>query len=126
MRNSVVRALVVTNMYPTPARPALGNFVRDQVLELRRIDDLDVQLHAFGPGPRSLIRAGIDLRRRFAGERFDVVHAHFGLTAWPALAVDAGKRVVTLHGNDVYHPRSRRVTAAALGRMDLIGTPTTG
>ncbi|MDX6679958.1 MAG: hypothetical protein QOE31_4010 [Solirubrobacteraceae bacterium] len=126
VRNSVIRALVVTNMYPTRARPALGNFVRDQVLALQRIDDLDVELHAFGPGPRSLVRAGFDLRRRFAGRRFDVVHAHFGLTAWPALAVDAGKRLVTLHGNDVYHPRSRRITAAVLGRMDLIGTPTPG
>jgi glycosyltransferase involved in cell wall biosynthesis len=122
----VLRALVVTNMYPSPGRPALGGFVRDQVRELQRIDDLDVQLHAFGPGPRNLLRAGFDLRRRFAGERFDVVHAHFGLTAWPALAVAAGKRLVTLHGNDVYHPRSRRITAAVLGRMDLIGTPSPG
>ena len=122
----MLRALVVTNMYPSPARPALGGFVRDQVRALQRIDDLDVQLHAFGPGPRSLLRAGLDLRRRFAGERFDVVHAHFGLTAWPALAVAADKRLVTLHGNDVYHPRSRRITAAVLGRMDLVGTPSPG
>ena len=34
---------------------------------------------------------------------FDVVHAHFGLTAWPALAVPRAKRVVTLHGTDVRH-----------------------
>jgi len=123
----VVRALVVTNMYPSPARPALGAFVRDQVRALRRIDDLDVELHAFAPGgPRSYARAARDLRRRFAGRRFDVVHAHFGLTAWPALAVDAGKRVVTLHGNDLYHPRSRRITTAVLRTMDLVGTPTPG
>ena len=122
----MLRALVVTNMYPSPARPALGGFVRDQVLALQAIDGLDVQLHAFDPGPRNLARAVVDVRRRFAGERFDVVHAHFGLTAWPALAVAADKRVVTLHGNDVYHPRSRRITAAALGRMDLIGTPSPG
>ena len=122
----MIRALVVTNMRPSPDRPALGSFVRDQVQALRRIDDLDVQSYDFPPGPRSLVRAGIDLRTRFAGERFDVVHAHFGLTAWPALAVDAGKRVLTLHGNDVYHPRTRRMTAAVLGRMDLIGTPSPG
>jgi glycosyltransferase involved in cell wall biosynthesis len=126
LRLHVLRALVVTNMYPSPARPALGGFVRDQVRELQRIEDLDVQVHAFGPGPRSLLRAGADLRRRFGGERFDVVHAHFGLTAWPALVVAADKRLVTLHGNDVYHPRSRRITAAALGRMDLVGTPSAG
>lgn len=122
-----MRALVVTNMYPSPTRPALGGFVRDQVEALRQIDDLDVELHAFAPGgPRSYARAARGLRRRFSDERFDVVHAHFGLTAWPALTVAASKRVVTLHGNDIYHPRSRRITTAALGRMDLVGTPTPG
>jgi teichuronic acid biosynthesis glycosyltransferase TuaC len=124
VRNLDMRALVVSNMYPSPSRPALGGFVRDQVRALRRIDGLDVEVHAFAPGPRSLLRAGIDLRRRFGDERFDVVHAHFGLTAWPALAVNARKRVVTLHGNDLYHPRSRRITTAVLPRMDLVGTPT--
>ncbi len=127
VRNLGMRALVVTNMYPTPARPALGGFVRDQVEALRRIDDLDVELHAFDPGGASTyLRAARDLRRRFKGRRFDVVHAHFGLTAWPALAVSAGKRVVTLHGNDLYHPRSRAITTRVLRRMDLVGTPTPG
>jgi len=122
-----MRALVVTNMYPSSARPALGGFVRDQVEALRRLDGLDVELFAFAPGgSRSYLRAARDLRRRFEGRRFDVVHAHFGLTAWPALAVDAAKRLVTLHGNDIYHPRSRRLTTAVLGRMDLVGTPTAG
>jgi glycosyltransferase involved in cell wall biosynthesis len=126
VRNPGMRALVVTNMYPSPERPALGGFVRDQVEALRRIEDLDVELHAFAPGGiGSYARAARDLKRRFAGERFDVVHAHFGLTAWPALTVTAGKRLVTLHGNDLYHPRSRAITTPVLRRMDLVGTPTT-
>lgn len=112
-------------MYPSPARPALGSFVRDQVRALQRIDGLDVQLHAFAPGgARSYLRAARELRRRYAGETFDVVHAHFGLTAWPALAVAARHRLVTLHGNDLHHPRSRPITTAVLGRMDLVGAPT--
>ena len=53
-----VRVLVVTNMYPTPERPALGPFVRDQVEALRRRDDLEVELFAFGPGPRALVARG--------------------------------------------------------------------
>src|ERR1700710_1643520 len=119
-----MRALVVTNMYPSPARPALGGFVRDQVEALRRIDGLDVELHAFAPGgASSYVRAARELKRRFKGQRFDIVHAHFGLTAWPALAVDAAKRLVTLHGNDVYHPRSRRVTAALLRPPDPLRPP---
>jgi glycosyltransferase involved in cell wall biosynthesis len=120
-----MRALVVTNMYPSAARPALGSFVRDQVRALQDIAGLDVELHAFAPGGiRSYARAARDMRARFKGRRFDIVHAHFGLTAWPALAVDGGHRLVTLHGNDLYHPRSRPITTAVLGRMDLVGTPT--
>jgi teichuronic acid biosynthesis glycosyltransferase TuaC len=119
-----MRALVVTNMYPSADRPALGSFVRDQVQALQRIDGLDVSVHAFAPGgARSYARAARDMRRRYAGEIYDVVHAHFGLTAWPALAVRARHRVLTLHGNDLHDPRSRRITSAVLGRMDLVATP---
>jgi teichuronic acid biosynthesis glycosyltransferase TuaC len=109
-----VRALVVTNMYPTPERPALGSFVRDQVEALRRRDDVQLELFAFAPGLRSYPAAARELRRRFRGERFDVVHAHFGLTAWPAVAARLGPVVVTLHGNDLFHPRSNRLTRAIL------------
>jgi teichuronic acid biosynthesis glycosyltransferase TuaC len=42
------------------------------------------------------------------------VHAHFGLVAWPALVAHLGPVVVTLHGNDLFHPRSNRITRAAL------------
>jgi teichuronic acid biosynthesis glycosyltransferase TuaC len=108
---------VVTNMYPTAERPALGPFVRDQVEALRRRPDLDVELYAFGPGPRALARAAVGLRRRYGTRpprRFDIVHAHFGLTAWPALLARLGPVVVTLHGNDLLVRRSYLATRAAL------------
>ena len=109
-----MRVLVVTNMYPSRERPWLGPFVRDQVEAFRRRDDLEVELFAFPPGPRALIRAAATLRRRYHGQRFDVVHAHFGLTAWPALLARLGPVVVTLHGNDLLVRRSYVVTRAAL------------
>ncbi len=109
-----VRVLVVTNLYPSRERPALGPFVRDQVEAFRRRPDLDVELFAFAPGPRALAGAAARLRRRFKGERFDIVHAHFGLTAWPALLARLGPVVVTLHGNDLLVRRSYLVTRAAL------------
>jgi teichuronic acid biosynthesis glycosyltransferase TuaC len=109
-----VRVLVVTNMYPTPERPALGPFVRDQVEALRRRPDLEVELFAFPPGPKALARAAGRLRRRFRGQRFDIVHAHFGLTAWPALLARLGPVAVTLHGNDLLVRRSYLATRAAL------------
>ena len=109
-----MRVLVVTNLYPSRERPALGPFVRDQVEAFRRRPDLDVELFAFPPGPRALLGAAARLRRRFKGERFDIVHAHFGLTAWPALLSRLGPVVVTLHGNDLLVRRSYLVTRAAL------------
>jgi len=117
-----MRALVVTNMYPTAARPALGRFVHDQVEALRRIDGVEVELFAFPPGLRSYPRAALELRRRHGGERFDVIHAHFGLTAWPALALRGAPHVVTFHGTDLAHPRSGRLSRAVVGRVELAAT----
>jgi teichuronic acid biosynthesis glycosyltransferase TuaC len=102
-------------MAPAAADPARGAFVRTQVAALRRAAGADVELYEFRPG--DYLRAARDLR----GMRgFDVFHAHFGLTAWPALAVRGARRAVTLHGTDVRHPRSWQITRAALGRMDLV------
>jgi len=113
-----MRALIVTSMWPGPEAPARGSFVRDQVDALRRLPGVDVEVFAFPP--KGYAGAARDLRRRYRSERFDVVHAHFGLTAWPALAVRHATRVVTLHGTDLRHPRSRRITSAALPRYDLV------
>ena len=110
-------------MYPTPERPALGSFVRDQVEALRALPELDVELFAFAPGwAGAYVDAARQLRRRYRGEHFDVVHAHYGLTAWPALAAPGNYHAVTLHGTDLSHPRSRAITVAALRRMDLVAT----
>ncbi len=120
---------MVSNMLPDAAHPERGRFVRDQVAALRRLDGLEVELHEFAPGARALAGAALELRRRYAGgamlargapPRFDVVHAHFGLTAWPALAVPARVRALTVHGTDVRHPRTRAATAAVLPLIDLL------
>ena len=118
-----MRALIVTNMYPSEARPALGSFVADQVAALRRTGEAEIEVFGFDPGgPGAYARATRALgAMRARRDRFDVVHAHFGLTAWPALAAPARARVVSLHGTDLVHPRSRRVTLAALPTQDLVG-----
>ncbi len=117
-----MRALVVTNMYPSEAEPALGSFVRDQVEALRQLPDVDVEVFAFRAGGASYLRAAAELRRRHGREAFDVVHAHFGLSAWTALAGPRAPLVVTLHGTDVRHPRSGPTSLAALGLVTLPAT----
>jgi teichuronic acid biosynthesis glycosyltransferase TuaC len=116
-----MRALIVTNMYPSAARPAFGSFVRDQVDALRRIDGVDVDVFSFAPGGVAAYAKGAaELRRRHRSDGFDVVHAHFGLTAWPAFAARGSVHAVTLHGTDLAHPRSRAITTAALPFLDLV------
>ncbi|MBO9531945.1 MAG: glycosyltransferase family 4 protein [Solirubrobacteraceae bacterium] len=115
-----MRALIVSNMWPTAERPALGTFVRDQVEALRRRGDVELELATFPPGGINYLRAVPALRRL---GRFDVVHAHFGLTALPALASRGEIHGVTLHGTDLISPRSRRVTTALLPRYDVVGVP---
>ena len=95
----------------------------DQVAALRELPGIDVEVHEFAPGSAgAYLSAAATLRRRFRGSRFDVVHAHFGLTAWPAMAVRARAHAVTLHGTDLEHPRSRVLTLAALPWLDLVAT----
>jgi glycosyltransferase involved in cell wall biosynthesis len=115
-----MRALVVSNLLPDAASPGRGVFVRDQVAALRELGNVEVTHFEFPPGPPALAAAALTLRRRYRHARFDVVHAHFGLSAWPALAVPARARVLTVHGTDVRHPRTGRLTAAVAGRMTLL------
>lgn len=108
-------------MRPAPDDPARGIFVRDQVAALRRLPGVDVELFAFrSNGAAAYRHAAGELRRRYGGERFDVIHAHFGLTLWPALALRGARHAVTLHGTDLVHPRSRAITLAALPFADLV------
>jgi teichuronic acid biosynthesis glycosyltransferase TuaC len=115
-----VRALVVSNMAASRERPGRGVFVRDQVAALRRIDGVQVDLFEFPPGALSYPRAARLLRTRYDPSRIDIVHAHFGLTAWPSLALRGPRHALTLHGTDVRHPRSRRLTLAATRHLDMV------
>lgn len=115
-----MRALVVSNMRPDAQNPGRGSFVRDQVDALRGLPDVQVDLFEFSPGGPALARAAATLRHDHGAHAYDLVHAHFGLSAWPALTVGARARVLTVHGTDVRHPRTGLLTRAVLGRMDLV------
>ena len=114
-----MRALIVTNLYPTAERPRLGRFVHDQVEALRALG-ADVELFTFPLGSRAYLPAARRLRSHLAGQNFDVVHAHYGLCGWVAALAGARPLVVTFHGTDVRHrwvgPSSRMLTR----RIDLV------
>src|SRR4051794_821125 len=118
-----VRALVVTNMYPSAGNPVLGSFVHDQVEALRRLG-AEVEVFHYRAGGLNYLRAARSARARYREHTFDVVHAHYGLSAIPALAVPGAPRLVTLHGTDLHHPATGPVsrTLLRLGRLDLPAT----
>jgi glycosyltransferase involved in cell wall biosynthesis len=112
-----MRVLVVTSMYPTPSHPALGRFVHDQVEALREQPGLEIELFVIEPGGKGRwLHAARELRRRFRDTRFDLVHAHHGLTGWSAVALRGPPLIVTFHGTDLSHrvvgPMSRVLARA--------------
>jgi len=98
-----VRVLVVTNITPDETTPYRGSFVRDQVDALR-VAGVDVELYSFPVGRREYPRATRAIRRLLRRERFDLVHAHYGLAGWCASLAGARPLLVTFHGTDVRHP----------------------
>ena len=105
-------------MWPNRERPESGIFVADQAEALRRAG-VDLEVFAFEGGSiGAYIKAAACLVRK-RRTHYDVVHAHFGLSAWVALAAKARLRAVTFHGTDLANPRSRKVSLAALRFIDL-------
>ena len=112
-----MNVLVVTNMYPTSAEPWFGSFVRDQVEDLRTLG-LDVEVLSFdGRKNRSeYARAARRARLLARPGRFDIVHAHYGLSGAVALAQRAAPVVTTFHGSDTGGVPWQRIVSAAVAR----------
>src|SRR3954453_18951541 len=96
-----MRILLVSQLYPGPADPDLGTFVRALELALRdRGHELDLAVLDTRSGGK---RRYLDpLRRARPAARPDVVYAHF-LVPSGLIAALAGRAplVVTAHGRDV-------------------------
>lgn len=114
-----MRVLVVTNFVPDPSAPQRGRWVRDQVDEIRR-RGIEVEVFAFRPGSSQYIPAAVRLRKLLRRERFDLVHVHYGLTAWCALLAGARPLMVTFHGTDVRHPIVGPMSRRLARRVDLV------
>jgi glycosyltransferase involved in cell wall biosynthesis len=114
-----MRVLVVTNFVPDAAAPQRGRWVRDQVDEVRRLG-VEVELSSFPPGARHYLPAAVRLRRLLRRRSFDLVHVHYGLTAWSALLAGARPLVVSFHGTDVRHPLVGPLSRRIAWRADLV------
>ncbi len=114
-----MRALIVTNLYPSAERPRLGRFVADQV-EATRALGVEVDLFTFPLGAGAYLPATRRLRALLRERSFDVVHAHYGLCGWVAALAGASPLVVTFHGTDIRHPVVGRASRWLTRRLDLV------
>ena len=113
-----LRVLVVTNLWPSETDPGYGSFVKAQMESLRPLGvDYDV---VFIDGRRSrwnYLRAIPELRRRLAQNRYDLIHAHFGLSGWVARCQWRVPVVVSFMGDDVLGRPRRSGQITLYGRF---------
>jgi len=98
-----LRVLVVTNLYPTADRPFISPFVKEQVESMRELfPDLTIDVRIIeGVRPRgAYLREMLFLPGVVKKGRYDIVHAHFGLTLVSTLFVRV-PLVITFHGSDL-------------------------
>lgn len=115
-----MRVLVIDNFLPDRSAPQRGRFVRDQVEAIRGAG-VEVERASFPPGRPSYPRTVRALRRLLRSERFDVFHAHYGLSGWCAWLARARPLVVTFHGTDVRHPVVGPMSRRLVRRVTLGG-----
>jgi teichuronic acid biosynthesis glycosyltransferase TuaC len=113
-----MRVLVVTNLVPDRATPQRGRWVRDQVAAIRT-RGIEVEEFGFPRGRSNYLPAVRRLRALLRRERFDLVHAHYGLAGWVARAARARPLLVTFHGTDVRHPFVGPLSRRLAWRADL-------
>jgi teichuronic acid biosynthesis glycosyltransferase TuaC len=97
-----MRVLVLTAIYPSPDRPALGTFVHTQVQSLRAAG-FDVDVFVLNGRNRKLMYPlGVPrLRARLAERPVDLVHAHYSYAGAVAVTQRQLPVVLTYHGDDL-------------------------
>jgi glycosyltransferase involved in cell wall biosynthesis len=114
-----VRVLIVTNFEPDPGAPQRGRWVRDQIDELER-RGVEAVRFEFRPGKDQYLPATRRLRSLLRRERFDLVHAHYGLAGWCARLAGASPLLVSFHGTDVRHWLVGALSRRLAWRVDLV------
>lgn len=116
-----MRVLVVTNFMPDEQAPQRGRWVFDQVDEVRK-RGIEADLFTFPRGRNEYVPATRRLRELLKRERYDLVHAHYGLAGWVAKLAGAKPLIATFHGTDVRHPIVGPMSHRLVWRVELVST----
>ncbi|HXJ91953.1 MAG TPA: glycosyltransferase [Terriglobia bacterium] len=110
------RVLVVTNLWPTKQDPGWGSFVQAQMESLRPHGvEYDVLFMNGRESYANYVKAVFELQRRLTETKYDLIHAHFGLSGLVARAQWRVPVVVSFMGDDVLGQFDRE------GRNSLVG-----
>ncbi len=108
--------LVVTNLWPTEADPSYGSFVKAQMESLGPLGvEFDVLFINGRESKWNYLRGVRQVRKQLRAKRYDLIHAHFGLSGWVARLQSHVPVVVSFMGDDVLGRPTRR------GRITLAG-----
>jgi len=112
------RVLVVTNLWPTESDPGYGSFVQAQMESLRPFGVEFDTLFIDGRASRwNYLRGVRHMRSLLRQKRYDLVHAHFGLSGWVARCQFGAPVVVSFMGDDVLGRPRRDGSITAYGRF---------
>jgi teichuronic acid biosynthesis glycosyltransferase TuaC len=113
-----VNVLFVTNMYPSPERPAFGAFVWQQAEQLRQLGHRVDVVNILGFRSKlNYLTGALDVIRATRQRAYDIVHAHYGLSAFPAWFRVRPPLVITLHGSDVLGSRLQSCLSHVIWRF---------
>src|SRR5271166_3479437 len=96
------KVLVVTNLWPTEADASYGSFVKAQMESLHPLGvEFDVLFINGRESRWNYLRGIPQVRRQLRAKRYDLIHAHFGLSGWMARWQSRVPLVVSFMGDDV-------------------------
>jgi len=105
-------------MYPIPERPGYGTFVWQQAEELRRFGHTVDVVNILGFRSKlNYLKGAVEVLRETSSTAYDIVHAHYGLSALPAWFRRRSPLVLTLHGGDLLGGRFQRFCSRIIWRF---------
>lgn len=111
------KILIVTNMYPHKERPHSGIFVKEQIDAIKaQCPECNIDIfHIRGyESPLNYLKAIFKLRRILQKKKYDLIHAHYGLSGLVSIFQNKVPVVCTFHGGDVLYIKWQGIISRAI------------